>query len=312
MQPSLERITHPPQTSLAWRYFEGEGWDFTWHFHPEIELTLITAGHGQRFVGDSIETFGPGDLVLLGPNLPHTWHSPASEAPAAEPAVGSVVIQFDQDFAGAELWRQPEAGDVRQLLERARRGLHFSAYHPRYPRVTELMRSMHDQTGWERVVTLLQMLGELATPVGKNHNANAKDPESTDASHHEINAVRPLSGLAHALPPRRDDQQRIDVVCRLIAERYATALDQAEVAGAIHLSPSSFSRFFKRMTGRTFVAYAHELRIADACRRLAEGPQSITDICFDCGFENVSNFNRVFRRLRGVSPREYRRSLGSN
>ncbi len=289
MLPKLEQIEHGARSSFTWRRFRGAGWNFAWHFHPEVELTLITAGQGQRFVGDSIETFKPGDLVLLGSNLPHTWYAPAPTAWAGEPepglGVGSVVIQFNRDFAGQEFWRRPEADAVRQLLERAQQGLHFPTNHRG---VADLMAAMHHQDGWGRLLTLLKMLGELAS-----------DPD----------AGRPLSDVAHALPPRRDDQPRIDIACRLIAERYTQPLNQAQVADAIHLSPSSFSRFFKRMTGRTFVGYVHELRIADACRRLAESDQPITQICFDCGFDNISNFNRVFRKLRSISPRDYRKTI---
>lgn len=294
MQALLEKIDQPRQASLIWRQFSCDGFDFLWHFHPEIELTLILEGHGQRFVGDSIETFGPGDLVLLGPNLPHTWHSktlnppPATQEPVSagcEASATAIVIQFPPDFAGPELWRVPEAAAVRDLLRRADRGLHFS---PAHHAAIQLIRSMHDQSGWVRILTLLQTLGALATPSASG---------------------RELSGLVNAAPLRQNDQRRIDVVCRLLAERYSEPIEQAEAAAAVHLSPSAFSRFFKRMTGRTFVAYLHELRIADACRRLADEERAITEVCFDCGFENVSNFNRVFRKLRGVSPRDYRKQL---
>lgn len=285
MQPTLEHIAPDARSSFVWRRFRQPAFEFTWHFHPEAELTLILGGRGQRFVGDSIESFGPGDLVLLGPNLPHTWQSVSPEA-GGDPEVESVVIQFDRDFAGGELWRRPEAAGVRRLLDRAELGLVF----PDSCRgVPDLMRDMGHRDAWGRVLMLLEVLGELATP-----------GDGADAG-------RPLSGVAHRLPPRRGDPRRIDHACRLIAERYAGPLEQAEVADAVHLSPSAFSRFFRRMTGRTFVAYVHELRVADACRRLIEGDAAVTEVCFACGFQNLSNFNRVFRRLRGVSPRDYRR-----
>lgn len=199
-----------------------------------------------------------------------------------------MVIQFPRDFAGEGLWRRPEAEPIGGLMRRAERGLVFPKNHRG---VADLMRAMHDQNGWDRLTGLLEILGRLAEP-----------PD----------AGRVLSGIAHALPPRRDDQRRIDTVCRLLAQRYTQPMSQAQAAAAVHLSPSSFSRFFRRMTGRTFVSYLHELRVADACRRLAESEAGVTDICFDCGFENVSNFNRVFRKLRGTSPRDYRKRLAAD
>ncbi|MEE9405524.1 MAG: AraC family transcriptional regulator [Algisphaera sp.] len=302
MLPKLEHISRADDASFAYhRHATALGWPYKWHFHPEIELTLILQGEGQRYVGNSIETFAPGDLVLLGANLPHAWHSrQAPTTPQKKPpsnvergieikkncscsAVSeAVVIQFSAEKLMGPLVDLPEAAPLRKLLEHARRGLVFP---PSHRKIDQHMIALAERHGWSRVVALLDLLGELAA---------------------EPNAGRALSDAAHAVPPRRDDQHRIDVVCRLLAEGYTQHLDQTQAAQTIHLSPSSFSRFFKRMTGRTFVAYLHELRIADACRRLTESDRRITDICFDCGFENISNFNRVFRRLRGVSPRDYR------
>ncbi|MEM8737783.1 MAG: AraC family transcriptional regulator [Planctomycetota bacterium] len=287
MQPTLETIPPQDDASFVCRRFGDATFDYGWHFHPEIELTLIVSGQGLRYVGNSIEAFELGDLVLLGANLPHSWHSAEADRGRCE----AVVVQFDPSTWGSGLLGSPEGSAVADLLRRAERGLAFAASSPNHgvkpPR--QRMLELVAQRGWARLTGLLELLGSLA--------------ETDEAS-------RTLSAPAHALPPRADDQRRIDRVCRLLAERYAGPLTQAEAAASVHLSPGAFSRFFKRTTGRTFVAHLHELRIADACRRLGQTDAPVTDICFACGFENVSNFNRVFRRLRGVSPRTYRRSLG--
>ncbi|MEM7626710.1 MAG: AraC family transcriptional regulator [Planctomycetota bacterium] len=292
MLPKLEQIAPASQASVTAKRFHSAGFDYEWHFHPEVELTLILAGRGQRFVGDSIEAFAPDEVVLLGPNLPHTWHSRAPDSDADPPdetngSAEAVVVQFAQDFAGPGLWGLPEAEAVAALLRRAERGL---VLEPNAHGLTERLCGLVDLKGWALVLGVLEVLGEMAA-----------DPD----------AGRVLSDPAHAVAPRRDDQRRIDRVCRWAAEHYTQPLRQTEAAATAHLSPSSFSRFFKRMTGRTFVAYLHELRIAEACRQLTDPQRPITDICFACGFENLSNFNRTFRRLRGVSPRNYRKQIAA-
>ncbi len=283
--PELETIDRPPSASMRCSRSAGRGFPYVWHFHPEVELTLILSSEGHRFVGDSIESFAPGDLVLLGPHLPHTWHSFVAESESSPVYAESVVVQFRQDIGGLDWLDLPEAAGVRHLLGRARRGL---AFPPGYRGIDRSLIRLAELDGWTQLIGLLDILGQLAA-----------DPD----------AGRLLSGSGHALPPRLDDQHRIDRICRRLAESYTQPITQAQAADDEHMSPSSFSRFFKRMTDRTFVGYLHELRVADACRRLAHPEASITDIAFDCGFANVSNFNRVFRRLRGASPREIRQRL---
>ncbi|MEO1236398.1 MAG: AraC family transcriptional regulator [Planctomycetota bacterium] len=283
MLPALEEIPTERGAFYAARRRDAEGFAYAWHFHPEVELTLILGGRGQRFVGDSIVSFGPGDLVLLGPNLPHTWHSRA--------ASDAVVVQFNADRLGGGMLDSPEGAAVGELLRRAGRGLAFpgggAVLRERTAELPELQ-------GWARVCALLDVLGRLAEAAGVDGGAEV------------------LSDPAHVVPPRDDDRRRIDRVCRLLAERFTGPIAQGEAADAVGLSPASFSRFFRRMTGRTFVAYLHELRIAEACRRLGDPDTPVTDVCFASGFENVSNFNRVFRRLRGESPRAYRRRLAES
>lgn len=287
MRAELERIDLTEHGSLRWDRTARPappGFPFVWHHHPEVELTLILRGHGQRFVGDSIEPFGPGDLVLLGPHLPHTWHTPPGGGSVAE----AVVVQFLPDFAGHAWWDLPEATALRRLLTRAARGV---AFPPDHDGVARTLIAMETRNPWQRITDLLDVLGRLA------------DPADADGD-----AGRVLSAAPHAAAPRHHDRRRIDTVCRLIAEHYHEPMTQARAASAVGLGPSSFSRFFKRMTGRTFVNYLHEVRIADACRRLTHTDRPITDVCFDCGFENLSHFNRIFRRLRGTSPRAFRRA----
>lgn len=274
MRARAERISTSPAASFIVKRRRDPRFDFAWHYHPEVELTWIVRSRGRRFVGDSIQDYRDGDLVLLGPNLPHTWHSEPGRRHEA------VVAQFAPDFLG-EL---PELRGVRALFERAARGLSFGGR--TLKAVARILDGLEEVDGLPRLRALLEILERLAA---------ARD-------------VRPLSSRPYA-EPRKGDMERIDRVCGYLAERYAGDVGLAEAAAVAHLSVPAFCRFFKSRTGKTLVGYLNELRIGRACRLLMETERSVSDIGYDSGFHNLSNFNRRFRALKGVSPREFRRAF---
>lgn len=279
MLAALEKVVPPPGRSLAWDTFDLASFPYRWHFHPEHELTLITAGCGRRFVGDSIEPFEAGDLVLLGPHLPHTWHS----TPGRGQRSSAVVVRFGSDVLGTGFLERAECGRLQRLLASASRGLVFSG--PAAREVGGRMIGLGAAAPLDRLLALPALLDRLA----------------------ERGAPRPLSSLEwDAAPPSRD-AKRIDRACRHIMQHFAEPLSLASVAGVVRLSPAGFSRFFRRMTGRTFVGWLAEVRIGHACRLLAQTDLSVLEIAFESGFGNLSNFNRAFRRLRGRTPRDWRR-----
>lgn len=280
MLARAERVSTSPGASFALKRRRDRGFAFAWHFHPELELTWILRSRGRRFVGDSIEDYRDGDLVLLGPGVPHTWHSEPGGRHEA------LVLQFAPDFLGEGFLRAPELLALRRLIERAARGLVFGPRTLR--RVAGLLEGMEDVEGLPRLRLLLEVLERLAA---------ARD-------------VRPLASRAPA-SPRREDLGRIDRVCRFLAERYTGDVALAEAAATAHLSVPAFCRFFKSRTGKTLVAYLNELRIGRACRLLLETDRSVSDICYDAGFHNLSNFNRRFLALKRSTPRAYRAAFAT-
>ena len=279
MLPMFEKVVPPPGRSLAWDIFDLPAFPYRWHFHPEFELTLITAGRGRRFVGDSIEPFEPGDLVLLGPHLPHTWHS----VPVRGLRSAAFVVRFGPDLLGAGFLEQAECGRLRQLMAAAGRGLVFAG--SAAGEVADRMAGLATASALERLLALPALLDRLA----------------------ERAKQRSLSSLEwDAAPPSRD-ARRIDRACRHIMQHFTEPLSLAAVAAVVKLSPAGFSRFFHRMTGRTFVSWLTEVRIGHACRLLTQTDQPVLEIAIDSGFGNLSNFNRAFRRLRGCTPRDWRR-----
>ena len=279
MLPLRETITPSAGQSFAWLTFDLQAFPYRWHFHPEFELTLITSGRGQRFVGNSIERFEPGDLVLLGPHLPHTWES------AADPDERSraVVIQFARQRLAAADSAQPEFSDIQRLLTAANRGLVFKlgAHHV----VRSLIETGEALPPLDRLLRLLEVLQQLAT----------------------CGRERPVADEAFCQQPRARDADRIDRICRKILEDLDSPPSLSEAATLAGMSPTGFSRFFRRMTGRTFTGWIHEVQIAQACHLLTRTDQPVTSIAAAAGFENLSHFNRIFKRLRGCTPREFRR-----
>ncbi|MEM9420404.1 MAG: AraC family transcriptional regulator [Planctomycetota bacterium] len=276
MQAVLEDIPTSEHAAFATRRFLQAGWPFNWHLHPEHELTLVRQGTGRRYVGDSIEDFGPGDLVLLASNVPHTWQSDVKSEPWCE----SIVAQFRDDALGPGFFDLPELAKVRDLLKAAQRGLRF----PDAQDVAKTLETLPDQAPPRRLLVLLDCLYELADRPGVSLSSEPASPR---------------------LRPR--DRSRIDAVSAYVQSHYAEPISLDEVAGVVHMSRTAFCRFFQRVMGRTFMQYLHELRVSQACRLLTETDLPIADIGFRVGFGNLANFNRVFKRLRGVTPSVIRR-----
>ncbi len=254
--------------------------EFAWHYHPEFELTLITDSSGRRFVGDNIADYTTGDLVLIGPNLPHTWCSFPTQRPRRH---GAIVVQFKADFLGPQGLQGPGLLRLRRLLDRARLGITFGG--ASRDRVVRRLAALSDLTALGQLAEFLCVLDELGDATdGRTLSTRTFDVEGPGSKNHPI-----------------------DVVCRHLNQRFREPLTLPGVARLAALSPSAFSRFFHRTTGKTFSAYLNEIRIGEACRLLMETERGIFDIADASGFTNLSNFNRQFLKVRGQRPSAFRR-----
>lgn len=281
MKAAIEAMPWWDGSLSLWAYRRAErSFAWNWHYHPKIELTLITRGSGTRLVGDHSADYQAGDLVLLGPNLPHTWFSrkPGRGAGSNE----AIVVQFLSSAFPEVLLALPEFEAVRSLLDRSRLGLHFS------PEIAESLearlRSLTAARGLDAWLSLASMLGELACRGGE---------VLADASYRNQRSFKMESRLGRII-------DHIENHCD-------EQLSLGDVAGFAGLTSSSFARFFRKMTGKTFVEFRNGCRIRKACRALVETEHSILEIALASGFENLANFNRQFRKSTGMPPREYRR-----
>ncbi len=278
MKAILEKISYRKDRSFASYDFQQRRFQCPFHYHPEIELTLIVSSTGQRYVGDHIGRFAPGDLLLMGPNLPHMYTNDASFAGKAH----SVVVQFLPDCLGVDFFQRGEMRSIRRLLERASVGLQF---HGRTrEKVAAALEHFNGLEGCTRLVAFLNLLEILA---------RSKE-------------FRTLASPAYSPSLALYQGERVNRVCELISKKFREGITQGEAARAARMSVASFSRFFRRATNRTFRSFLNEVRIGHACQLLLETDQTVLENCYASGFGNLSNFNRQFLKLRKAAPREYR------
>jgi AraC-like DNA-binding protein len=275
----LEKVSHDRNRSFTLFEFQCRRFECPFHYHPEIELTLIPSSSGHRYVGDHIGRFAPGDLVLVGPNLPHSYINDAKFIGPAH----AIVLQFLPTSLGADFFQLAELKAIRHLFERSRVGLSF---HGRTrDKVASLLVQLNGLEGLARLAGFLSILEILA--------------RSKEA--------RVLASPTYSPSLALYQGERINRVCELISKRFKDGITQSEAARTARMSAPSFSRFFRRTTNRTFRAFLNEVRIGHASQMLLETDQTVAEVCYDSGFGNLSNFNRQFLKLRKVSPRAYRR-----
>ncbi|UYZ62634.1 AraC family transcriptional regulator [Hymenobacter weizhouensis] len=264
-------------------YTEVQQGGLLWHYHPEYELVYIPRGHGRRHIGQHISRFEDGELVLIGPDLPHLTFSYGQ--PAGAP-FEEIVVQLRGDFLGPDFWQRPELSAIRQLLSRSHEGLSFGG--ATRAAVGTALRQLLDAPPFARLLLLLQVLQELA-----------------QAAPHDCT---PLHAGTGGLGLSGKEQQRLSRVYQFVEQHYHRAsLSVQEVADVAYLSVPAFCRYFKKMTRHTLTDFLQEYRVGQACRLLLDDDLSVTEVSYASGFNNLSHFNKTFRKYTGQSPTEYRR-----
>lgn len=252
------------------------------HYHPEIQLTLIKKGEGTLVVGNRIDRFGPYDLLLLGNNLDHVLRNhPAYYENGTDLRSVAYSVFFRQDTLARTLLSMPELGHISQLLDEAKHGLRIRFEAPNA--LTESMEALPRLRPFEQLMVLLTTLDFMAASPAR-----------------EV-----LSTIAYERPRRPDDHQRLDQVFSYVLEHYASPITLETIADLANLTPGAFCRFFKLHTRKTFSLVLNEVRVENACRLLLESEQSIGQIALSCGYTNLSNFNRQFKTIIGMTPGEY-------
>ena len=285
MKPHFLKVAVKPQNSFSIRHDILPTFRGIWHYHPELELHYVIKGEGLRFIGDNINNFSSGEVTLLGENLPHCWRCKEEYfQPDSGLNVEVIVIHFLPDCLGRYLLNLPEAYLLPKLFEKAKSGLVMHG--PAKTELTRLMRQAVNATYLDRIIVLLSILKVLA----ENENY-----ETITLSHNEFHQSN------------ESDTIRLNKVCSYTLANYKKEIGLQEIAAIGNLRVTSFCRYFKLMTKKTYSDFLTDIRISHACRFLIEDKLPTEVLCFECGFNNVSNFYRHFKKVTNMTPLEYKR-----
>ncbi len=286
MKPLLFRIPTVDDRSIRVQEDNDVSFYDRLHYHPEIQLTLIKQGAGTLLVGNRIDRFGPYDLLLIGDNLTHVLRNHADyDEPDTTLRSVAYSIFFRKESLQHTLFSLPELSPVNQLIQEAKHGVRIRFQAPNA--ITKQMESLPHLRPFEQLMVLLTALDFLAT--------------------HPQREI--LSTMAYERPRRPDDHQRLDQVFSYLLEQYASPITLEAVADIANLTPGAFCRFFKIHTRKTFSGILNEIRIENACRLLHQSNQSISQIALVCGYTSLSNFNRQFKAITGLTPGQYLKTV---
>lgn len=282
MKVEYEKISPDTGSSFRLIHWKSENDRFFWHYHPEYEIVFVKKGSGKLHIGEHLTNYEQGELVFIGPDLPHTGFGYGVIGEHEE-----IVVQLRKDFLGEDFLQKPEMQHIRELFEIAKQGLSFHGKAQKL--VANKLQKMLQLSHFERLVELLNIFQILATT--KEYSVLNSDSVRFDFSH--------------------KDEDRINKVYEYVEHNYKQSIDIQAVADIANLTIPSFCRYFKKISHITYTDFVNEYRINQACRLLFEN-MPIADICFEVGFNNISHFNKTFKQLKGKSPRDYKIEMNIN
>jgi AraC-like DNA-binding protein len=284
MKPHLLKVSLEPESSFNIRQNKGPNFYNQWHFHPEIELIYIHKGRGTRFIGNNVSRFESKELMLIGSNLDHMWRcDPEYFLKGSKLTAEVTVIYFHREFLGDRFFNSPELKNINSLLEKAKRGIKITG--ATRNQLKDLIAKLPEAKGIERIVTLLTILEKIATTKEKNFINSVYHPVKFDES----------------------EANRLNKIFHHTLTNFQKSISLSEIASVANLSPKAFCRYFKSKTRKTFYNFLLEVRVAHACNLLLEKDITIYEVCYESGFNNLSNFNRYFKKIINKTPFEYKK-----
>jgi AraC-like DNA-binding protein len=282
MKPALEKVNPSFGSSILVKKHSEQiiKHQAFWHFHPEIELVYVNMGMGKVHIGNHLSYFYNSQLILIGANLPHHGFSDRLTAKGSE-----TLVQFKPNFLIDAFLNMPEMKAVAALFERAKKGIVFKPETKR--KVGPKIEKLVEYEGLKRVILLLDVLNDLAL----------------------ANDYTLLNVDGYAFETSLQDSTKIDVIFKHINSNFVRSIPLDEIANKASMTVPAFCRYFKKATGKTFTKLVNEYRIVHATKLLSESTSSITDICFECGFNNFSHFNKSFKEFTGKSASKYRSEM---
>lgn len=278
-KPAFEAIEPNFGHSFTYRKFDQNKTNdaISWHYHPEIELVFVNGGNGKRQIGSHLSYYTDGDLILIGSNLPHCGFTDKLTGNKTE-----TVIQFKPNFLGEGFLEIPEMGNIKRLFVKAANGM---AFHGRTKQqLGEDMENMEQLPHFEKLISILHILNEL----GKSEE-------------YQI-----LNAHGFSLQSEMKDNDRIQVVFNFVKSNFKEPIALETISEIVNMTVPSFCRYFKKVTNKTFTQFVNEYRLVHASKLLLEQPITISEVCFESGFNNFSHFNKSFKAFTGQNPSEYR------
>jgi len=266
--------------TLFWRV--KKHFDFPLHYHDEYELNLILNGKGaKRIVGDHVARIDDVELVLVGSNLYHGWFDDACDGGE----ITEVTIQFHRSLFSEDFLQKNQLNFIRNMFDKSQQGILFSR--ETVLALKDRLISLKDKAGFDSVLELMAILHRLSQSDG----------------------TRMLSSVGFDDHHAQSNSRRIVKVFEYLNEHYSKPITLADMAAYANMHEASFSRFVKKSTGKTFISSLNEIRLGHATRLLIDTNQTIAEIAYGCGFNNISNFNRIFKRKKSCTPKEFRENF---
>jgi AraC-like DNA-binding protein len=277
-----EVINYPAENSFLIKYDDFPHFTVPWHFHNEYEIVYIIKSFGKKFVGDSVEDFAPGDLSVYGSKLPHFYlNDPVFYRGDSGFKVNAIVVQFPSNYFPPQQLLRPEFGSVKKFLNSASSGLTFGAETAKIG--GEMLTEILQTAGMDRHLMFVKLIDYLG-------NCESRNLATT--------------GFNNSIDDR--GEPRMAKIYKFTTRNYNRKITLEEAASVAGLNPAAFCRYFKQKTGKSFSQFVNELRISYACKLLSRSNRIVATISDDSGFNNLSNFNRQFKKFIGKSPSEYR------
>ncbi len=282
MKPSLKTISRSEERSFQVLKVNDTHFYPHWHFHPECEIMLIEKSKGIRYVGDNIDNFVEGDIFIFGPQLPHLLRN-GDEYFKKQSGLRSQasVIYFSEDCWGREFLEMPEMKSIRELLLKSRRGIRVIGKSREY--LKNEIQKIHHKEGMERVMHLLSVLHYISS-----------------SAQYEL-----LAGTSFNSAGNKPDMERLNKVSDYLMKNFKKEITLEDVSEVALMSPTAFCRYFKQKTNKTLIEFVNEIRVGHACRLLMDAKVSVSEIAFDSGYNNVTNFNIQFKKIKKMAPLEY-------
>lgn len=287
MKPLYQDLPFPIDSHIHYYIEDLPHFIVPWHYHPAIEIMYITRGIGTRFVGDCIEQYEEGDVCMIGPNLPHEWRNDDAYFDKESGLRATCIcLFFKREIFDPNFIRLPEMNNIRDLIERSRRGLKFTGKSKL--EITRFIRSSVNDVGVRKVTNFLTLLELMAT-----------------STEYEL-----LASVGFTNSVNSEDFERFNKVYKFLVKNFATSIRLEEVSTLVGLTPTAFCRYFKERTKKTFVEYLNEMRIGYSKKLLLENKMKISTISGEVGFPNLSNFISQFKKVTGMSPSQFQKQFG--